>query len=196
MVRCTHPGSEAAQNTMNCPKWRRTIHAWPHYCQDGLAQRMPCWRPIAAGRAKCTALGVHGQAPTDALSNTFSNPHNKPEWTIQKLLCNRSINGNHLWKVCPFGEPLFYNSSAHSHHPISWAVPWTLDCGASCSHGPQWGAQGGCVFREQFVLWNRFRLPGWLYLLRMVIIRTEKHLLLILKHPLSYEVGVKSASSH
>lgn len=140
----------------------------------------------------CTWSGSHGCT----FKHMFSNPHNKPEWTIRKLLCNRSINGNHLWKVCPFGEPLFYNSSAHSHHPISWAVPWTLDCGASCSHGPPVGAQGGCVFREQFVLWNRFRLPGWLYLLRMVIIRTEKHLLLILKHPMSYEVGVKSASSH
>lgn len=163
MVRCTHPGSEAAQNTMNCLKWRRTIHAWPHYCQDGLAQRMPCWRPIAAGRAKCTALGVHGQAPTDALSNTFSNPHNKPEWTIWKLLCNRSINGNHLWKVCPFGEPVLqFISSLPSPHFLSSP----LDAGLWCILQP-WSPSGGsgrlCLQRTVCTL--KQVSPSWLAVL-------------------------------
>lgn len=53
------------------------------------------------------------------------------------------MNENHLCKVCPFGDPVFYSSSAT---PITHFLssPPKLDWGATCNNEPG-AALGGWV---------------------------------------------------
>lgn len=161
MVRRTQQGSEAAQNAVSWLTWRRTMHAWPHCRHVSRLRGCPAEAQRWDGHLPLSMGSLHKRA----FKHTPSDPQSKPEWIIWKLFCNGSRNDNYLCKLCPFGDPMTPIMPHPEQSPRSWTM---VQAAAMISSGPL----GSCV-REQFVLWSRSHLPGWMYLLRMVIFKTE-----------------------
>lgn len=71
--------------------------------------------------SQCTWSGSHGCT----FKHIFSNPQNKPERITWKLLYSRAMNEKSSVKSWPLWRSCVIQLISYSHHPMSWAVPWS-----------------------------------------------------------------------